>query len=98
MKNSNLKTVLVVAAIVMMTAVEAHAAGSTSVINKYVNTLASLVDAKIGAFAITLVMITSGIMAWKNATWGPLAWGAAASLLIAGASSIGTGLSGMNFQ
>lgn len=85
-------------AIGMLFASNAFAAGDTTVIDNYITTLGGLIDDKMGAIAITLIMIASGVMAWKNASWGPLGWGAAGSVLIAGATSIGGGLAGIDLS
>jgi len=78
--------------VVMAFAVESQAAGSTNTINNYVDTVGNLLSDRMQFIAITLVMIFSGILAWKNASVAPLGWGGAASLAIAGSNSIATNL------
>ena len=86
------KNVLIIIGLIMVFSADAFAAGSTDVINNYVGTVQGLIDDKIQYIGITLVMIFSGILAWKNASIAPLGWGAAASIVIAGSGSIGNQL------
>ncbi|MHC3995773.1 hypothetical protein ACXWTF_13185 [Thiomicrolovo sp. ZZH C-3] len=72
-------------------------AGDTSVVGAYVDEVSGLIDNKIGALGVTLITIASGIVAWKNASWAPLAWGAAADILIAGATDFGAKMAGLVF-
>lgn len=72
--------------------VDAQAANNIDVINRYVDTVDGLIGGKMEIIAITIVMIFSGILAWKNASIAPLGWGGAASLAIGASSSIATNL------
>lgn len=79
-------------------AVDSQAAtGNVVVINDFVDTVGNLINSKMTVIGITLVMIFSGIMAWKNASVAPLGWGAVASIAIGGAGSIGTKLKNLAF-
>lgn len=71
----------------LLVSVEAQA-GSTDVINNYVNTISGLIGGKITIITITIIMIFSGILSWKNASISPLGWGAAASVAVGGSGSI----------
>lgn len=79
-------------AALLVFAVESQAAGSTDTINNYVDTVGNLLSDRMQFIAITIVMIFSGILAWKNASVAPLGWGGAASLAIAGSNSIANNL------
>ena len=89
------RNLFVIIGLLMLISADAFAAGSTDVLNNYVGTVQSLIDNKIQYIGITLVMIFSGILAWKNASIAPLGWGAAASLAIAGSGSIANQLSNL---
>lgn len=79
----------------LVLAVDASAAGSTNTINTYVDTVGNIMGDKMQYIAITVVMIFSGILAWKNASVAPLGWGGAASIAIAGSGSIAKKLKGL---
>jgi len=92
----SLGRLLLVIGVLSLFAVDASAAGSTNVLNNYVNTLQDIITDKLQFIGITLVMIFSAILAWKNASVSPLGWGAAASIAIAGSNSIGNSLKNLN--
>jgi len=88
-----MKKILFFFGLFMLFALEASAnSGNTQVINNYVDVVGDLIGDKMQVIAITIVMIFSGILAWKNASISPLAWGAAASIAIGASGSIATGL------
>ena len=79
-------------------AVDSQAAvGDVAVVNDFVDTVGTLISSKMTVIGITLVMIFSGIMAWKNASVAPLGWGAVASMAIGGSGSIGNKLKSLAF-
>jgi len=80
------------AILVLFGAADAFAGGTTDSINNYVTTVGDIMSDKMQYIAITVVMIFSGILAWKNASVAPLGWGGAASIAIAGSNSIADGL------
>ena len=82
--------------LILLFSTDAFAGGSTDVLNNYVGTVQGLIDDKIQYIGITLVMIFSGILAWKNASIAPLGWGAAASIVIAASGSIGNQLKNLS--
>lgn len=97
MKKQTIGRLLLIIGILSLLAVDASAEGSTDVINNYVDTLQGIISDKLQFIGITLVMIFSAILSWKNASASPLGWGAAASIAIAGSSSIGNQLKNLNF-
>ena len=86
-----------VMAIGMLLAVESQAVANVAVVNNFVDVVGELISSKMTVIGITLVMIFSGIMAWKNASIAPLGWGAVASLAIGGSGSIGSSLKALKF-
>jgi len=86
-----------VIAIGMLLAVESQAATDVAAVNNFVDVVGDLISSKMTVIGITLVMIFSGIMAWKNASVAPLGWGAVASLAIGGSGSIGNSLKALTF-
>lgn len=87
-----MKRVMIFALLAIALTVDAQAAGSTATINNYVDTIGNIMGDKLQYIGITIVMIFSAILAWKNASVAPLGWGGAASVAIAGSGSIANNL------
>ena len=62
--------------------------GSVPVVDKFVNIFLDMANGTVGKFFIFLVILLSGVMAWRNGNLTPLFWGIAAAILIGGAGSI----------
>jgi hypothetical protein len=58
------------------------------VVDSYVDIFTNMAQGKVGTFFIFLIIMMSGIMAWRNGNLTPLFWGLAAALLIGGAPKI----------